>query len=125
MIPGLFDFQWVRGTTSPFIVAILQDDVPLPYDDVRLSVYNGNTLAFRLSLESNEGTGPGTVEISAPGTFKFTPTPEQTRSLKFVKLDAVGKSRYEVELRNGLLEDVWLMGVIAGIGGINDDEGIS
>jgi hypothetical protein len=121
--PGILDFNWVRGTTTPLIVGMVIDSVPVPYDDVRLSVYNGSTLAFRLTLEDHEGTGPGTVEITAPGVFKFTPTAAQTRSLKQSKTDgSPGKSSYEVEIRNGELEDVYLMGVISGIGGLNDDE---
>ena len=125
LTPGILDFNWVRGTTSPLVVGLHQDSVPLPYDDIRLSVYNGSTLVFRITLESNEGEGPGTVQITSPGWFKFTPTPEQTRALKQVKIDAGGKNNYEVELRNGTSELVYLMGTIAGIGGINDDEEIS
>jgi hypothetical protein len=122
---GVFDFTWVRGTTAPFIVAMKINDVPIPYDDIRLSVFNGNTLAFRITLEANEATGaqtPGTVKITNPGEFTFMPTAEQTRLLTKVAQGAPGKSSYEVEIRNGQDEEVYLLGTIAGIGGLNDDE---
>jgi hypothetical protein len=119
---GIYNFKWVRGTTMPFIVSMKIDDVPIPYDDIRLSVYNGTTLVFRLSLHDNEGTEPGSVEITSPGVFSFRPTAAQTRMLTKVAADAEGKSSYEVEIRDGLNESVYLLGTIAGIGGLNDDE---
>lgn len=128
MTPGIYDFVWVRGTTAPIIVANKIDGVPIPYSDMRLSVYKGKgkKLAFRLTLLENEGTGPGTVEIVSPGTFKFTPTAEQTRSLDETPNDGTpGKNSYEVETRNGEDEEVYLLGTIAAIGGLNDDEEIS
>jgi hypothetical protein len=125
LTPGVFDFDWVRGTTSPYIVRLTIDDVAIDYDDVRLSVYNGSTLAFRLTLEDNAGTDPGCVNETEPGVLEFIPTPAQTRMLKKVNVGSVGKSSYELEVRDGLMEWVFLMGTIAGIGGINDDEGVS
>lgn len=125
---GTYNFLWVRGTTAPLIVSFKIDDVPLPFDDVRLSVYKGKgkTLAFRLSLVDDGGVGPGTVQIDSPGVIRFTPTAAQTRGLDETANDgSEGKNRYEVELRNGLDEEVYLMGVIAAVGGINDDEEVS
>lgn len=125
MTPGNYDFVWVRGTTGPLIVSMKIDNVPIPYSDMRLSVYRagGKTLAFRITLAENEGNGPGTVEITSPGVFKFMPTADQTRSLDVTPNDGTpGKNRYEVEVRNGLDEEVYLLGTIAAIGGLNDDE---
>jgi hypothetical protein len=122
---GVYDFLWVRGTTAPLIVSFKIDDVPLPFDDVRLSVYKnkGKTLAFRMSLANDAGTGPGKVSIDSPGVIRFTPTAAQTRGLDETPNDGTeGKNRYEVELRNGPDEEVYLLGKIAAVGGINDDE---
>ena len=118
---GIYDFMWVRGTTLPLIVSMQLSGSPIPYDDIRLSVFKGKNLAFRLTLEDNEGTGPGTVEITGPGIFKFTPTADQTRSLAQTPNDgSIGKNSYEVEIRDGVLEAVYLLGTIAAIGGLND-----
>lgn len=122
---GTYDFKWVRGTTTPLIVQMVEDGVPIELDDIRLSVYhkNGKELAFRLTLVDTPGTGPGTVHESTPGVFVFQPTPAQTRLLTQTPDDGTtGKNRYEVETRLEDNEDVRLIGVIAGIGGINDDE---
>lgn len=123
---AIYDFKWIRGTTAPLIVSFKVDGTPIPYDDVRLSVYTGSTLAFRITLADNEDTvgaqDPGTVKVTSPGTFSFMPTAEQTRSLTKTNLDAPGKNSYEVEIRNGADEEVYLMGTIAAIGGLNDDE---
>lgn len=123
---GVYNFLWVRGTTAPLIVSFKIDGTPLPFDDVRLSVYKnkGKTLAFRMSLADNAGgAAPGNVTIDSPGVVRFTPTAAQTRGLDETPNDGTeGKNRYEVELRNGSDEEVYLMGTIAAVGGINDDE---
>lgn len=118
---GIYDFEWVRGTTMPFIVSLKINGDPIPLDDVRLSVYNGTALAFRLTLADDVGTGPGSVSAVA-GVYTFTPTAAQTRLLKQGKPGQIGKSKYEVEVRDGEDEIVYMMGTINGIGGINDDE---
>jgi hypothetical protein len=120
---GIYDFDWVRGSTMPLIVALKVDGTPIPADDVRLSVYNGSALAFRMSLADNAGSGPGKVSNDA-GTYTFTPTEQQTRALKQGKLGQPGKSSFEIAVRNGRSEIIYLMGTINGIGGINDDEEI-
>lgn len=126
---GICDFTWIRGTTTPLIMTYTQNSVPLPFDDARLSVYDKTgLLIFRLSLGDNPGTGPGTVTKDiVTGQLTFQPTAEQTRALIASKVGTVaskGKNKYEVELRNGLDEDVFLMGTICAIGGLNDDEEI-
>jgi hypothetical protein len=124
---GVFDFEWIRGTTSPFMVEMVTGDppAPIPLEDIRLSVYNANgkDLAFRITLVDNPGTLPGQVYEASPGIFVFTPTAAQTRLLTKTERGQPGKNRYEVEVRVDEAEDVYLLGVIAGIGGINDDEG--
>jgi hypothetical protein len=121
--PAIFDFTWVRGTTRPFIMKFQRSGIPLDFDDVRLSVYkdSGKNLAFRASIV---GT-PLSMTVTDPvtGEVTFTPSAAQTRSLTKTELGEVGKNRYEVELRNGTDEEVYLIGTVAGIGGLNDDEG--
>lgn len=117
--PKRYDFEWVRGTTSPFQVRITANDEALPFDDMRLTVYAGNSLAFKLStLEDPE-------QALVDGVTKqvsFVPTPAQTRSMTKTGTGVEGKNSYEVELRYQGSEEVYLMGVIAAIGGLNDDE---
>ena len=120
--PAVWDFTWVRGTTKPPLqVRITQNGDPVPFEEVRLSVWNnnGNSLAFRASYLANE-----IVYDSGTNTLSFTPTAEQTRSLTRTKNDGdPAKNKYELELRQGTTERVWLMGDITAIGGLNDDEG--
>jgi hypothetical protein len=126
---GIYDFYWIRGTTSPFIVLYMQNGVPLPFDDARLTVCDklGN-LIFRLSYADNPGTGPGTVSKDiVTGRLTFHPTEEQTRALIASKVGTAkekGKNKYEVELRDGADTNIYFMGTICAIGGLNDDEEI-
>jgi hypothetical protein len=122
VVPKPYDFSWVRGTNSPFQVRILapgdpETSDPLPFDDMRLSVFAGSNLAFRLSTLD---TPTQALVNNTTKQVSFIPTPEQTRMLIQTKDGALPK--YEVELRNGESEEVYLMGNITGIGGINDDE---
>lgn len=121
--PARYDITWVRGTTTPLVFAIKRNGVPIPFDDVRLSVYKnkGKELAFRASYAEGD-----MAVIDAPnGLVKFTPTAAQTRSLTVSKDDITPMNRYELEYRDGPSEEVYLMGNIVGLGGINDDEEIS
>lgn len=121
MTPDIYDFTWVRGTNVPLIVRFKQGDNPVPFDDARLRVYNGSNFLFMLSITE----GGAEVTDPAAGEVTFTPDVEDTRSLAQSKVGAVGKNQYEIELRNGPSEVVYVMGTIAGIGGLNDDEGQS
>jgi hypothetical protein len=91
----------------------------MEFDDVRLSVYkdNGRTLAFRVS------TLEGTMILTDPAISQitFTPTPEQTRSLTESRIGGDPKNRYELEVRHNGSEQVYLLGRITAIGGLNDD----
>lgn len=126
---GICDIFWIRGTTAPFIMTYTQNGVPLDFDDARLSVFDKttNALLWRLTLADNPGTGPGTVTKDLiTSRITFHPTAEQTRALIASKVGTAkdkGKNRYEVELRSGAEENVYLMGIICAIGGLNDDEG--
>lgn len=123
--PATFDFTWVRGTTTPLRLSFKVDDVAIAYDDIRLSVWKGKVLAFRLTLADNEQSSgdPGTVFTNSPGDISFIPTAAQTRLLIQSANDgSIGKNTYEVEVRNGLDEEVYILGTITAIGGLNDDE---
>jgi hypothetical protein len=125
---GICNFYWVRGSTTPLLVEFEENGVPLPFDDARLTVCDklGNLL-FRLSLADNPGTGPGTVSKDlVTSKVMFHPLPEQTRAMIGSKIGTAvekGKNKYEVELRNGADENIYLLGIICAIGGLNDDEG--
>jgi hypothetical protein len=124
---GLYDFAWIRGTTTPLLVGFNLNGSPMPFDDARLSVYDraGETLLFRLSLSNNPGFGPGTASIDGAGVITFHPTAQQTRDLIASRIGTPpgnGRNRYEIEIRQGAEESVFIMGNIAAIGGINDDE---
>jgi hypothetical protein len=115
-----FDFEWVRGTTHPFVMRFTQNGDPIAADDVRLSVWNknGKTLAFRVSLQGGEIAH---TDIDT-GEYTFIPTAAQTRALTESKEGEDPKNRYEVEIRDGESEEVYLLGKITGTGGLNDDE---
>lgn len=121
MTPDIYDFTWVRGTNEPVIMRFKQNDVAIPFDDARMRVYNGSTFLFMLSV-SGDG---GEITDAPNGEVMFSPTAAQTRSLAQSKIGATGKNSYEVELRDGESELVYVLGTIAGIGGLNDDEGVS
>jgi hypothetical protein len=117
--PQVYDFTWVRGSTSPLVLRFKQNNVAIPFDDVRVSVYNsmGRTLAFRVSIATGE-----VIHSDIPnGEVTFTPTSVQTRSLTESELGDTGKNEYEVEVRNGASSEVYLCGTIAAVGGLNDD----
>ena len=135
---GVYHFIWIRGTTAPLIMTYTQNGVPLEFDDARLRVFSKSALEtdpplFELSLNENPGTGPGTVTKDlVSGKLTFHPTEAMTRALIVSKTardgtvpdKTKGKNRYEVELRNGAETNVYLMGTIFAIGGLNDDEEI-
>jgi hypothetical protein len=120
-----FDFEWVRGTTKPdFVVTFTKNGVPVSFDDAVLSVYNkgGKSLAFRVSILGHLNSPAQLVHDPDQGKITFTPTAEQTRSLTQTKADGAPQNKYELELRNGDQEQVYLMGNILGTGGLNSDE---
>lgn len=122
MTPGTHNFSVVRGTSGPtqgLIFQLLAKDgdaeVPIPYEDIRLSVYDkrGTTLLFRASL-SNGGI---VVLDELNNHFAWVPTTSQTRTIP----KGENKASYELEVWNGEYEIVYMMGYITGIGGVNDD----
>ena len=126
MIPATYDFSVVRGSAaaarefSPLIFRVLNGSEALPYDDIRLSVYSkkNNDLKGVFLFRCSVGDGDGLVETDEyAGEVAWFPTTEQTRQLP------VGDAYYELELRDGASEVVFLRGAVTGIGGLNDDEG--
>lgn len=119
-VPAKADFTWVRGTTTPLVMRFKANGVAIDFDDARISVYKdkGNTLAFRVSMEDGRviKTDP------AEGEITFQPTAAETRSLTLSKEGQDAKNKYEVELRDGASEEVYVYGDISAIGGLNDDE---
>lgn len=123
-IPAKWTIQWVRGTTTPFVFSMKRNGVPIPFDDIRLSVYkkDGRTLLFRATYTDDGGI---TVVNPSTGLCKFQPTAEQTRMLVQSKDEITPKNIFELEYRDGFSEEVYLMGDVLAIGGINDDEEVS
>lgn len=119
--PQEFNIEWTRGTTEVFVARFSLNGVALSFDDARFTVNAGKNLLFRLSI-ADGGVAHTDVET---GEITITATPAQTRLLLETKADGVARNKYEIELRNGTVEKVYLMGTISGIGGINDDEEIS
>jgi hypothetical protein len=118
--PAEFPLEWVRGTTTPLIFAMKRNGVPLPFDDIRISVWinKGKQLGFRVTLSD----GDITVLDPATGQCRWIPLASQTRMLTQTKADDIPLNKYEIEYRYGTSEEVYLMGTVSGIGGINDDE---
>lgn len=125
MTPGTYDFSIVLGTTTPFRVRFKNSDGAEPpvltnidFDSAHLSIYNGTKpVADKLILRLETGVDAEFVISDAlEAEVTWTPTPEQSR------LIPVGeKAHYELEIRNGASQEVYLMGTITGIGGLNDD----
>jgi glutamyl/glutaminyl-tRNA synthetase len=118
--PAVEDFTWVRGTTTPLVMRFKRNGVAVEFDDARITVYKdkGKTMAWRVAVSTGE------IVISDPvnGEITFQPTAAQTRLLTQSKLGDEGRNTYEVELRNGTSEEVYVLGTISAVGGINDDE---
>jgi hypothetical protein len=119
--PATYPLEWVRGTTPTLFFIMKRNGTPLPFDDIRLSVYKnkGKELAFRATLAD----GDFAVVDPAEGKVKVTLTAEQTRVCTKTKDDGIALNKYELEYRDGTNERVYLMGDVSAIGGINDDEG--
>jgi hypothetical protein len=93
--------------------------LPIPFDDVRLSVFakadtpEKGTELFRVSLSDG-----GLVETEEyTGEISWFSTSIDTR-----KLLVGDKNYFEIEVREEANEQVYVRGVITGIGGLNDDE---
>jgi hypothetical protein len=124
----VFDFEWVRGTTGPALVfTFTKNTVPISFDDAVLSVWNkgGKSLAWRASILGNDDAVAQIAHDPVLGQITFSPTAAQTRALTQTKSDGAAQNRYEIELRNGTSELVYVMGSILGTGGLNSDEGVS
>jgi hypothetical protein len=130
MTPATYDFDVVRGSSGQsqgLTVALktkLEDEslVNMEFDDVRLSIYDKKvqsetkTLLVRATLEN----GQMQIVDEYDGQVAWIPTAEETRLLKIG-----AKNHYELEVRHGTEEVVYLLGVINGVGGLNDDEDVS
>lgn len=121
MAPDKFDLTWVRGTTEEYVVRFKQNGVALSFDDARFTVNAGKKFLFRLSIVDG-GVEHTDVEN---GEITIRASALQTRKLAETKADGVARNQYEIELRAGTSEKVYLAGEISGVGGINDDEEIS
>lgn len=124
MRPAIVNMYFVRGSTDPkiwrFSLSGTSPATPLPFDDARLTVAKGNTVLFRATMA--DADHQIVLTDYATGEITFTPTAEQTRLVPKTKTGATPKATYELELRTGAIERVYLMGTVEGIGGLNDDE---
>jgi hypothetical protein len=122
MIPATYNFSVVRGSAGPTqglrvrLKARLDENTleNIPFEDIRLSIYQRNVKILRATLAN------GQMVVSDPSEAEVTwqPTAAETR------LIPVGtKARYELEIRQGTNESIYMMGTLTGIGGINDDIG--
>jgi hypothetical protein len=122
MTPATFDFSVVRGAAGPGQGLKVQLKTKasdgtlsnIPFDDVRLSIYNRQTFLLRLTIGNGEiiVTDPTNAEV------EWRPTTVESRLIP-----KGARATYELEVRNGSSEAVYLVGTITGIGGINDDIG--
>lgn len=117
MGPAIYDFEMVRGTTDPFTVQLLFDDdgveTPIPFDDVRLTItdLDGTVLLLKTFVD-----GDFVISDTAFSEVQWTPTAAETRSL------TIGPNqKYELEIRDGSSQSVYMMGTITAVGGLNDD----
>lgn len=133
--PGTKDLEIYRGSTDRFAFRIIDTaGTPLPFDDIRLTISSKTSndpttgLILRKSVLGVEDFGPEVIDEYTDdpnpldydeysGTVIWTPTPAESRALP-----KGAKSKYEVELRNGTSQIIYIIGTITGTGGINDDD---
>lgn len=126
MTPLQRDITVVRGNSGPkagLIFRLQAGDPlePIPYEDIRLSVYDkrGTTEIVRATL----GNG-GIVVLDIPtGTLAWSPTADETRAIPKSSDGTTPKATYELEVWNGGQELTYMMGGVIALGGINDDIG--
>jgi hypothetical protein len=124
MRPATYDFAVVRGAAGPTQGLVIRlktkdengDLFNIPFDDVRLSISRGDVLIARHSIANGRLVVSDIVEAE----IAWRPTPEETRAIP-----TGSRARYEVEVRNGTSESIYMVGTLTGIGGINDDDGDS
>jgi hypothetical protein len=119
IIPAEYNFTLYRGGTAPFAFRIKDDTgAPLPFEDIIFTISkktdkDGVTPILRKALTDDD---PNFDVDDYSGVVTWIPTPAESRSL------AVGeKQKYEVELRIGQFQLIYLVGLITGAGGINSD----
>lgn len=125
MTPASLDITIIRGNSGVKAGLIFRLEAgdpaePIPYEDVRLSIYNsrGTDLLLRATL----GNG-GIVVVDEPtGTFAWSPSTEDTRLVPKASSAGVAKATYELEVWNAGSELTYLMGNVIALGGVNDDE---
>jgi hypothetical protein len=119
--PGTYDFSIVRGTTQPLIFQLKVSDGATPpvltnmvFDDVIITIQpkNGTKIVAKIS----EAQPRFAVTDALENELTFTPTPAETRTYP-----AGAKTTYEVEVRDGTSQMVYLTGTITATGGINID----
>jgi hypothetical protein len=116
--PGTFDFTIYRGTTDPFLFRISNDDGTIPFTDIQLtiSLKTDNEGAAPIVRKKLTDDDPNFDVDDYSGIVTWIPTPAESRAIP------VGdKAKYEVELRNGTSQLIYLIGEITALGGINAD----
>lgn len=121
MTPGVHDFTIVRGTTQTLVFRLKLSDggsppvlTNMPFDDVIISIQPKNGTLINHAISDAYA---GFFVSSAPDNeITWRPTPSESRSFP------VGaKTTYEVEVRDGLDQLVYLTGTITASGGLNPD----
>lgn len=119
MTPATHNFTIVRGTTQPFKVRITIEDVlnppdriPIPMTAAILSIQTGSVVLTKSTADVDSG-----IEV-VDDVIIWTPTPAESRSLA----TGENKNKYELEIRDGSTQMVYLTGNITAIGGINTDD---
>ena len=130
MTPATYDFDVVRGSSGAFnglVVRLKTRDendnlINLQFDDVRLSIYDkaASSATRELLIRATFENGQMQLSDEYDAEVSWVPTAEETRTLKIGE-----KNHYELEVRDGTEETVYMLGIINGIGGLNDDESAS
>jgi hypothetical protein len=120
--PGTYDFSIVRGTTQPLIIQLKVSDGATPpvltnmlFDDVIITIQpkNGTKIVAKIS----EAAPRFAVTDALENELTFTPTAAESRTYPLG-----AKTTYEVEVRDGASQMVYLTGTITATGGINIDD---
>jgi hypothetical protein len=126
------DFEWIRGTTPRLVFEFKRvnggtEEDPtyeaVEFDEARFTLQTGAAKGGDLICRYSITGGEITKTDPSVGRIEWVMLADDTRALIQTARGEAGKNRYEIELRNGADERVYILGNVAGIGGINDDEG--
>lgn len=111
MSAGVLNFSWIRGNDAPAKPVTFKDS------DGAVIPLTGSTFQYRAVTDAGSVVIDRTLTPGDDDTVDIALTLAESRLLPLGALTA-----YEVERRIDGTQETWLMGTIAGLGGVNPDD---